>query len=104
MKTSLLLASLLAAAAVLPAVAQDQPRPTEAQIKAEGKADQERIKASTKIDKALTKEAQANVEADAKADKKKLKAHQKAQKQVNDAVADVKKADTKAEVRAAEKK
>ena len=100
---SILLAAVLAAVTTSFAVAQDQPRNKD-QVKAEGRAEQERIKAHTKIDKALTKEAQENVKADAEADKKKLKAHQKAQKKVNEAVADVNKADTKAAAAAAPKK
>lgn len=94
MKKTLFVALSLAAAS---AFAQGTP----AEVKAQGKVDQETIKAHERVNKALSKEAQANVEADAQADKKKLKAHQKTQKEVHEAAADVAKAQNKAELKAA---
>ncbi|MEC4721310.1 hypothetical protein RY831_19265 [Noviherbaspirillum sp. CPCC 100848] len=74
---------------------------TPAEVKAQGKVDQETIKAHERVNKALNKEAQTNIEADAEADKKKLKAHQKTQKEVHEAASDVAKAQNKAEIKAA---
>lgn len=79
------------------AFAQGSP----AEVKAQGKVDQETIKAHERVNKAVTKEAQANIDADAKADKEKLKAHQRTQKEVHKAAADVAKAQNKAEIKAA---
>lgn len=74
---------------------------TPAEVKAQGKVEQEAIKANERVNKAINKEARANIEADAQADKKKLKAHQKTQKEVHEAAADVAKAQNKADIKAA---